>query len=462
MYGMDVYYLPREFVREASIMREVTSSAFNTYFIIEAYLNNFDGYGGQGDIMSKFGIQVKDEITLTISRERYENYIAPFLNSRLLFQMQTGVDNSEIATRPREGDLVYFPLGRRLFEIKFVEHEQPFYQLGNGYTYELQCELFEYEDEVLDTSIDEIDSVLGNKGNITTIQLIRASNRAKVAVGLATGYIRELEVLNEGNNFQSPPNILIDPPEIGIDPDVVSILTQPSVNSAQSSIKQLLVFNSGAGYRENPNVRVNGGGGVGAIVRAKVGLNGFGVVTLDVEEEGTGYVEDANITIYDGENNIVGRGLGLTNGKKIVKAIITDPGENLGEDAFAVVDEPANAGSGTYIFNEIVVGRTSGTRARVMDWDQVSLTLNVTNIDPAVDTPAFTPGEMILGQSSGAMYSIGGYNSANVSADGYQDNQEIQDVADVVVDTTEFNQFNTEVDYSFNTDFDNENPFGEF
>jgi hypothetical protein len=458
MYGMDVYYLPREFVREASIMREVTSSAFNAYFIIEAYLNNFDGYGGQGDIMSKFGIQVKDEITLTISRERYENYIAPFLNSRLLFQMQTGVDNSEIVHRPREGDLVYFPLGRRLFEIKFVEHEQPFYQLGNGYTYELQCELFEYEDEVLDTTVDEIDSVLGNRGDITTIQLIRISDRAKVAVGLATGYIRELEVLNEGNNFQAPPNIIIEPPEIGIDPEVVSILTQPTVNSAQSSIKQLIVFNSGAGYTKNPNVRVDGGGGTGAVVRAKAGLNGYGVVTLDVEDEGAGYVEDADIVIYDSSNNIVARGLGLTNGNKIVKAVITDPGENLDADTFAVVDEPVNSGTGTYIFNEIVVGRTSGTRARVMAWDQVTLTLNVTNIDPREDSPAFTPGEVILGESSGARYSIGAYDDQNVSADGYQDNQEIQDVADVIVDTTEFNQFDTEDDFSFNTN----NPFGEF
>ena len=81
MYGIDVFYIPREFVRDATIMREVTSSQFRSYFIIEAYLNNFDGYGGQGDIMSKFGIQVKDDVTLTISRERYESYVAPFLNS---------------------------------------------------------------------------------------------------------------------------------------------------------------------------------------------------------------------------------------------------------------------------------------------------------------------------------------------------------------------------------------------
>ena len=166
MYGMDVYYIPRTFVREATIMREVTSSEFRSYFIIEAYLNNFDGYGGQGDIMSKFGIQVKDEVTLTISRERYEDYIAPFLNSRMLYLMNSPQDDGSLPTiqRPREGDLIYFPLGRRLFEIKFVEHEQPFYQLGTGYTYELQCELFEYKDEVLDTTIGEIDTTIINKG----------------------------------------------------------------------------------------------------------------------------------------------------------------------------------------------------------------------------------------------------------------------------------------------------------
>ena len=77
---------------------------------------------------------------------------------------QTDASTLAIAHRPKEGDLIYFPLGRRLFEIKFVEHEQPFYQLGKGYTYELQCELFEYEDRLLNTSIDEIDSSIQNKG----------------------------------------------------------------------------------------------------------------------------------------------------------------------------------------------------------------------------------------------------------------------------------------------------------
>jgi len=112
MYGIDVYYIPRTFIRDATIMREVTSSAFRSYFVLEAYLENFDGYGGQGDLMSKFGIQVKDEVTLTISRDRYENYIAPFLNSRMLYLMDSPQDDGTMMTiqRPKEGDLIYFPL----------------------------------------------------------------------------------------------------------------------------------------------------------------------------------------------------------------------------------------------------------------------------------------------------------------------------------------------------------------
>ena len=89
-------------------------------------------------------------MSLVISKERYEDFIAPFLESN--------DEEIVLSSRPREGDLVYFPLGQRLFEVKFVEHEQPFYQLGKLYVYELKCELFEYEDEVIDTTIKEVDN----------------------------------------------------------------------------------------------------------------------------------------------------------------------------------------------------------------------------------------------------------------------------------------------------------------
>ena len=132
MYGVDVTYLPRKVVNRDSIFREIQSSKFDDSYTIEAYVNTYEGYSGQGDIMTKFGLSIKDELTLTISRERYEDFISPFLEAE-------DDDQIVISNRPREGDLIYFPLGQRLFEVKFVEHEDPFFQLGKNYVYLLKC-----------------------------------------------------------------------------------------------------------------------------------------------------------------------------------------------------------------------------------------------------------------------------------------------------------------------------------
>ena len=164
IYGIEVRYIPRKFVRQQTILREVQSSAFDDNFLLEAYVNTYDGYGGQGDIMTKFGVSLRDELTITISKERFEDFISPFLAAD---------DDYTLSSRPR-GDIIFFPLGQRLFEVKFVEHEQPFYQLGKNYVYQLKCELFEYEDEVLDTGIDVIDEQLEDIGYITKLQLIGA------------------------------------------------------------------------------------------------------------------------------------------------------------------------------------------------------------------------------------------------------------------------------------------------
>ena len=163
IYGVEVTYIPRKFVRKQTIIKEVQSSAFDDNFLLEAYVNTYEGYGGQGDIMTKFGVSLRDELILTISKERFEDFISPFLESD---------EDYELSTRPREGDVIFFPLGSRLFEVKFVEHEEPFYQLGKNYVYQLKCELFEYEDEVFDTDIEEIDSQLEDIGYISTLQLI--------------------------------------------------------------------------------------------------------------------------------------------------------------------------------------------------------------------------------------------------------------------------------------------------
>ena len=153
MYGVEVHYLPRQLVTEKTIIREVIESKFNSAYPIEAYVDTYDGYSDNPTILSKFGIQALNEITLTVSRERFKNYISPLIQSQ---------PNIKVSSRPKEGDLIYFPLGQRLFEVKYVEHEKPFYQLQGLYTYQLRCELFRYEDELIDTDIDEIDTQLNS------------------------------------------------------------------------------------------------------------------------------------------------------------------------------------------------------------------------------------------------------------------------------------------------------------
>ena len=114
IYGLDVTYIPRKFVNKKSILEEVQSSKFDDNFVIEAYVNSYDGYSGAGDVLTKFGMSLRDEVELTISKERFEDFVSPFMDAS---------EDIELSSRPREGDLVFFPLGQRLFEVKFVEHE---------------------------------------------------------------------------------------------------------------------------------------------------------------------------------------------------------------------------------------------------------------------------------------------------------------------------------------------------
>ena len=138
MFGMDVLFIPRQLVSKDSVFNEEIVSEFDDSYLIEAYMENFDGFQGGGDLLTKFGIRQSDEVTLVISQQRFSDLISQFL------LLDTDI---ELGERPSEGDLIYFPLTNNYFEIKFVEHEEPFYQLGKNYVYKLKCELFEYSDE---------------------------------------------------------------------------------------------------------------------------------------------------------------------------------------------------------------------------------------------------------------------------------------------------------------------------
>ena len=139
IHGMDVFYLPRTLVKEDLIMGEDVLSKFSTAYEIEMYLKTTEGFGGEGDLVSKFGLDVRDEVIFTVHKDRFE--------------LATDL------AKPLEGDLVYLPISKGLFEIKFVEHEQPFYQSGKNYSFDITCELFQYSEEQLETGVTAIDNI---------------------------------------------------------------------------------------------------------------------------------------------------------------------------------------------------------------------------------------------------------------------------------------------------------------
>ena len=145
-FGHECFYLPRTIVDEDELFGEDTSSKFDDAYSVEMYIENTEGFEGEGDLLSKFGVEVRNQATFVLSRRTWNRFVS--LDQNLV-----------TATRPQEGDLIYFPLGNQVFEIRFVEHENPFYQLGKLNVFKLQCETFEYSHEAFDTGIAELDGV---------------------------------------------------------------------------------------------------------------------------------------------------------------------------------------------------------------------------------------------------------------------------------------------------------------
>ena len=148
IYGQDIYYVPRTLVSRDNILGEDPASKFDDAYLMEAYLENIDGFEGAGDLMSKFGLEIRDEATFVISRRVWE---------RLVGKFSTNVSDP----RPQEGDVIFLPMTNSFFEINFVEDDSPFYQLSNLPVYRMQCSLFEYADEDFDTGIETIDLKTG-------------------------------------------------------------------------------------------------------------------------------------------------------------------------------------------------------------------------------------------------------------------------------------------------------------
>ena len=161
IYGIECLYIPRTLVKEDLLFGEDVLSKFTTAYPIEMYVKSVDGFEGDGTFLSKFGLEIRDQMILTMARRRFveEVYV-------------DGTDTVGTTDRPNEGDLIYFPLNNKLFEIKFVEHEAIFYQMGSLQTYDITCELFEYSHERLDTGVAAIDNIeTAQSGDMLAFQI---------------------------------------------------------------------------------------------------------------------------------------------------------------------------------------------------------------------------------------------------------------------------------------------------
>ena len=445
MYGVEVYYLPRQYATENTVIKEVIESKFENAYPLEAYIDSYEGFGGQGTLLSKFGIMEKDDLTLVISRERFSEYISPLIKDIS--------DMKGVTDRPREGDLIWFPLGDKLFEIKYVEHEQPFYQLEKNYVYQLKCELFRYEDEVIDTGVDDIDDEIQDvsTGYTQTLTLIGA---AVTATGTATtcpsGSVNSISITNMGRGYSKAPLIgFSSAPNGGTTAVGIASITTDFIGCGgdkDGKVHRVYITNSGCGYTVAPWVSFEtpkGETGVGAAATAGITTLGS-VQTVTVTNGGNGYVKNPNVSIsqtdVSGIQTAYGIGIINTSGS-VVSVAMSFGGVGFAVTSTSIVtfDPPAAVaggnGTGNFIFNEVVTGSTSGTQARVKDWVADTNTLNVFII-----TGDFIPGERIVGQDSGASYTLRLISEFDL-IDTFADNDNIELEADDIIDFSSTNPF---------------------
>ena len=208
MFGKDVYYIPRTLVKSDDTFGEDTLSKFTGAFLLEAYIEDASGFRGDGDMFSKFGVRISDQITFIISRTRFTEAVDD--NAQLI-----------VEGRPNEGDLIHFPLANKTFEIQFVEHEQPFYQLGKVHVWGLRCELFEYSDEDIDTGVAAVDQIevdfsvavtvnfaTGGSGDFTVGEVVAGgTSNVTAEVKSWDSTTRQLQVYNRSGIYTIPETV---------------------------------------------------------------------------------------------------------------------------------------------------------------------------------------------------------------------------------------------------------------
>ena len=414
MFGMDVLYCPRKMVMKDGVFNEESISEFDDAYIIEGYLENFDGFQGGGDLMTKFGIRQTDELTLVISQQRFSDLISQFL----LLDKGTTI---EVGERPQEGDLIYFPITSNFFEIKFVEHEEPFYQLGKGYVYKLKCELFEYSNEQGD--LFEGDEDLIDYGY--TVKHYYLTTNGVTATGtpvIDNGGIDQIYITNNGSKYNETPAITI------------------SGNGSNAAATAFMT-----------NITVSGGSPTkSAVIRGIV--NQGQLMSVTIVDGGEGYDEDrATLQITDPDaggvkatitptfTNGVLTAINILNGGsgyRSVKLIdITNAGTGYTAATMAFTAAPQGI-SGTFTVPETVTGGTTGATAQMVEWDAQEGWIKLKS-----PTATFAIGETIMGSDSGATMVLDNRDEMATTDTKYSDSVTFENLGDDILDFSETNPF---------------------
>ncbi len=266
IYGFDVYYLPREFSDDDRLFREDPLALFDENYMIEMYLSNYEGFSGEGSLLTKFGVRIAEEATFIISKRRWEDLIS-------------SSNNLLTSERPNEGDVIYFPLTNQLFQIKFVEHNKPFRQLGQIATYQLVCEVMEDSSERFETGVEEIDKIRRDEGYSITFKL--------------TDGLKQINVLSGGTGYTASGTTISFPSLPG------TFGAQAAAIVSAGAITGIKVIQPGSGYTSAPAVIISGAGN-GATAQAVLAPKG----TYKFEEIVTGSISGAKgkVARYDVTN----------------------------------------------------------------------------------------------------------------------------------------------------------------
>jgi len=412
MFGMDILYIPRQLVRKDGVFNEEVISEFDDSYIIEAYLENNEGFQGGGDLLTKFGIRQTDEITMVISQQRFSDLISQFL---LLDK------DVEVGERPQEGDLIYFPLSSNYFEIKFVEHEEPFYQLGKGYIFKLQCELFEYQDEQGD--IFEGDEDLIDTGyTVKHYYLPQNGVSATGSASVYNGALEQLYISENGSKYLEAPTVTIGGDGTGATASAYLINITVSGGSPtkaavirgtvkEGTLRSVKIVDGGEGYDEDRATIAISAPASGGVTPTLLPTFTNGKLTaLNITGEGSGY---KSVALLDIDN----AGTGYTTASVQISAA------------------PVGI-TGSFKIGESVTGGSTGAMAQLVEWDAQEAWIKLKS-----PTGTFLIGETIMGSTSGATIILDNRDEMASTDTKYYENVAFEDLGDDIIDFTETNPF---------------------